>query len=74
MPRFTCNFCGAGYYSAAVAADLNSMNCDKCGSLLVPADEPIIHRVADERLGHLIARREVTRAQVQIDAERVTTG
>jgi hypothetical protein len=70
MPRFKCMSCSAGFYSAAGLADLNDQTCSDCGSLLEPADTPGARQVLDDRLGRLIARREVVRAQVRFDSER----
>jgi hypothetical protein len=68
MPQFTCTSCNAGFYSAATLADLNNDICAQCGSLLVTTAAP---DTPADRLGHLIARREVARAQARIDAEHL---
>ncbi|HEX8645831.1 MAG TPA: hypothetical protein VF715_02945 [Thermoleophilaceae bacterium] len=70
MPQFKCRSCDAGFWSAAGLADLNDKTCSACGSLLEPADAPTQQAFKD-RLGHLIARREVVRAQVRVDHERL---
>lgn len=68
MPQFTCMSCEARFHSAADLAHLADTTCSGCRSRLEPAGEP--RRVLDDRLGHLIARREVARAQAQVDSER----
>lgn len=70
MPQFKCTSCGAGFYSAASLSALYDRTCSTCGSSLEPADEPIARPALDDRLGHLIARREVARAQARVDSER----
>jgi hypothetical protein len=70
MPRFECMSCDARFHSAAGLADLNAKTCSDCGSFLEPADTPSARQVLDDRLGHLIARREIARAQARVDAER----
>jgi hypothetical protein len=70
MPRFKCMSCGSGFYSAASFAALNDKTCADCGALLAPAGEPTAREVLDGRIGHLIARREVHRAQALVDSER----
>lgn len=65
MPRFECLACKTRFYSAARVADLFSAEvCPECGCML--------EQIADdnERLGPLIVRREVARAQARFDAER----
>ena len=70
MPRFKCTTCDAGFYSAAGLASLNDQTCSDCGSSVEPAGEPTAREVLDGRIGHLIARREVARAQARVDSER----
>lgn len=70
MPQFKCTSCGTGFYSAASLSALNDKTCSTCGSSIEPADEPIARPALDDRLGHLIARREVARAQARVDSER----
>jgi hypothetical protein len=62
--------CDAGYYSAAHLTDLNDKTCPECGSLVELADTPSARQLLNDRLGHLIVRREVARAQAQVDSER----
>jgi hypothetical protein len=70
MPRLKCISCDAGFYSAARLVDLNDTACSECGSPVEPADAPSARQLRDDRLGHLIARREVARAQARVDSER----
>ena len=70
MPQFKCTACDAGFYSAASLSALYDKTCSACGSSLEPTDEPIARPALDDRLGHLIARREVARAQARVDSER----
>ena len=56
--------------SPARLSALYDKTCSACGSSLEPADEPIARPALDDRLGHLIARREVARAQARVDSER----
>ena len=70
MPRFKCTSCEAGSYSAAGLAYLHDATCSDCGALVEPADAPTAREALDDRLGYLIARREVARAQAQVDSER----
>lgn len=69
MPRFQCTSCDAGFYSAATLVLLNDRSCSECGSPLATAGQPTAREVLDERVGHLIARREVVRAQARVAAE-----
>ena len=75
MPHFECASCRALLYSAAKPANLLSNACPECGFVFEPAGEdvelvlPQSGSTAD-RVGHLIARREVVRAQARVDAER----
>ena len=70
MPRFKCISCDAGFYSAASLAHLTDTTCSRCGSLLESALDSSEPGVLAERVGHLIARREVARAQARVDDER----
>jgi hypothetical protein len=70
MSRFKCSTCDSGFYSGASLANLNDKTCSVCGSPVETADEPTERQVLDDRLGHLIARREVARAQARVDTER----
>jgi hypothetical protein len=70
MPQFKCITCDAGFYSAAALANLSYKLCPECGSLVEPVDTPSERRQHADRMGHLIARREVARAQARVDAER----
>jgi transcription initiation factor IIE alpha subunit len=70
MPQFTCPSCNAGFQSAACLADLNDKACSECGARVETADARTPRQVLDDRVGHLIARREVARAQARLDAER----
>lgn len=71
MPRFKCTSCGAGFYSAAHLTQLTDKSCSHCGALLVLRDKRSAAEVLADRAGHLIARREVARAQARIDSERL---
>ena len=70
MPRFKCISCDAGFYSAATLAQLTDTTCSRCGSLVETALDASAPGVLAERVGHLIARREVARAQARVDDER----
>ena len=74
MPHFECAACGAGLYSAAKPENLIDDSCPKCGFRVEPAGEfpeiVIFENTLADRMGHLIARREVVRAQVRVEAER----
>lgn len=70
MPRFKCMSCAAGFHSAAGLADLYDKTCSDCGALVELDDGPFTPQSLDERMGHLIARREVARAQARVDSER----
>jgi hypothetical protein len=70
MPRFRCIACDAGFYSAASFVSLNHAACSACGSPLEPADTPSELAVLDDRVSHLVAQREVVRAQARVDSER----
>jgi hypothetical protein len=70
MPRFKCISCDAGFYSAACLAQLSDTTCSRCGSLIEPVLDASDPGVLAERVGHLIARREVARAQARVDDER----
>ena len=70
MPRFHCTSCAAGFHSAAGLADLHDKTCSECGALIELDDGPITPQSLDDRMGHLIARREVARAQARVDSER----
>lgn len=72
MPRFTCTSCGAGFHSAASLVDLHDKTCSHCGALVATTDTRSAREVLADRTGHLIARREVFRAQAQADSERLT--
>ena len=79
MPQFRCLTCKAHFYSAAGASNLIDDRCPDCGHPLETLDQPaevVDFRAAlrrreqtAERIGHLIARREVHRAQARVDAE-----
>jgi hypothetical protein len=69
MPQFHCSACNAGFYSAVTLVVLNDRTCSECGSPLATA-EPSTRQMLDDRVGHLIARREVARAQARVTAER----
>ena len=70
MPRFECISCDAGFSSAADLAHVTDTTCSSCGSLLEPVHAVNSAQVLSGRVGHLIARREVARAQARVNAER----
>jgi hypothetical protein len=86
MPHFKCAACSTGLYSAASPSSPFSDFCPDCGSpveaLPIRAEAitrsagaavsaaPIVRNSVGARIGHVIARREVVRAQVRVDAER----
>lgn len=72
MPRFKCISCDTGFFSAADLAELTVKTCSDCGSLVELADDPRAEElVLSDRLGHLIVRREVVRAQVRVHSEQL---
>jgi hypothetical protein len=70
MPRFKCTACDAGFYSAAILVQLNDPACSACGSRLETVDSPSALELLDDRVGRLVAQREVARAQARVDSER----
>ena len=69
MPQFACMSCSTGFYSAASLANSHDHVCSSCGSLLETIGTSRMPHPLTERLGHLIARREVVRAQARVDLE-----
>jgi hypothetical protein len=79
MPHFECAACKALLHSAATPADLISNVCPECGFAFEPAGEDVeivLTRSGSsaDRVGHLIARREIVRAQARVAAERWADG
>ena len=75
MPHFECAACKALLYTASRPADMIDNACPECGFVFEPIGEDpefVIARTGSmaDRLGHLVARREVARAQSRVDAER----
>jgi len=79
MPHYKCTACKTRFYSAASAGSVLDDLCPECGALLEPVaklTEIVGFRVGTsqetvaDRIGHLVARREVARAQRRVDAER----
>ena len=70
MARFTCTSCDAGFLSAASLANVKDKACPRCAARLETVDAASGSQVLADRVGRLIVRREVARAQARVDSER----